>query len=122
MPIVRRIAFLLSAVTSLTAYDHSALADTGPCSSIEYERAKYAVCEVDLLKHTVQTLLEPIRRDSLMAIYPPCRALSKAGQAGCYSPPTPACSMPTSSLWACTWNRGANSCTQTSSPAEAIFT
>ena len=54
MPIVRRIAFLLSAVTSLTAYDHSALADTGPCSSIEYERAKYAVCEVDLHKHTVR--------------------------------------------------------------------
>ena len=54
MPIVRRIAFLLSAVTSLTVYDHSALADTGPCSSIEYERAKYAVCEVDLHKHTVR--------------------------------------------------------------------
>ena len=121
MPIVRRIAFLLSAVTSLTAYDHSALADTGPCSSIEYERAKYAVCEVDLHKHTVR-LIGTDQTGLLMAIYPPCRALSKAGQAGCYSPPTPACSMPTSSLWACTWNRGANSCTQTSSPAEAIFT
>jgi uncharacterized protein YigE (DUF2233 family) len=54
MPIVRRIAFLLAAVTSLTVYDYSALADTGPCRSIEYERAAYAVCEVDLHKHTVQ--------------------------------------------------------------------
>ena len=54
MPIVRRIAFLLAAVTSLTAYDHSALADTGPCRSIEYERAAYAICEVDLHKHTVR--------------------------------------------------------------------
>ena len=54
MPVERRIAFLLAAVTSLTAYDHSALADTGPCHSIEYERAVYAVCEVDLHKHTVR--------------------------------------------------------------------
>ena len=43
MPIVKRIAFLLAAV-----------ADTGPCHSIEYERAVYAVCEVDLRKHTVR--------------------------------------------------------------------
>ena len=54
MPIVRRIAFLLAAVTSLTAYDHSSLADTGPCRSIEYERSAYAICEVDLHKHTVR--------------------------------------------------------------------
>jgi uncharacterized protein YigE (DUF2233 family) len=54
MPIVKRIAFLLAAVTSLTAYDHSALADPGPCHSIEYERAVYAVCEVDLHKQTVR--------------------------------------------------------------------
>jgi uncharacterized protein YigE (DUF2233 family) len=54
MLIVRRIAFLLAAVTSLIAYDHSALADTGPCRSVEYERAAYAVCEVDLHKHTVR--------------------------------------------------------------------
>ena len=54
MPIVKRIAFLLATVTSLTAYDHSALAYTGPCHSIEYERAAYAVCEVDLHKHTVR--------------------------------------------------------------------
>ena len=54
MPIVRRIAFLLAAVTSLTAYDHSGLADTGPCRSIEYERAAFAFCEVDLHKHTVR--------------------------------------------------------------------
>jgi uncharacterized protein YigE (DUF2233 family) len=54
MPIVKRIAFLLAAVTSLTAYDHSALADPGPCHSIEYERAVYAVCGVDLHKQTVR--------------------------------------------------------------------
>jgi uncharacterized protein YigE (DUF2233 family) len=54
MPIVTRIAFLLAAVTSLTAYDHSALANPGPCHSTEYERAMYAVCEVDLHKHTVR--------------------------------------------------------------------
>jgi uncharacterized protein YigE (DUF2233 family) len=44
----------LAATASLTAYDHSALADTGPCRSIEYERAAYAICEVDLHKHTVR--------------------------------------------------------------------
>jgi uncharacterized protein YigE (DUF2233 family) len=55
VPIVGRIVLLLAAaVTSLIAYDHSALADTGPCRSIEYERAIYAVCEVDLHKHTVR--------------------------------------------------------------------
>jgi uncharacterized protein YigE (DUF2233 family) len=55
MPIVRRIVFLLAAaVTSLIAYDHSALADIGPCRSIEYERAIYAICEVDLHKHMVR--------------------------------------------------------------------
>jgi hypothetical protein len=54
MPSVRRIAFLQAAVTSLIAYDRSALADIGPCRSIAYERALYAVCEVDLHKHTVR--------------------------------------------------------------------
>ena len=54
MPLGKRIAFLLAAVTSLTACDHGALADTGPCHSIEYERAAYAVCEVDLRNHTVR--------------------------------------------------------------------
>jgi uncharacterized protein YigE (DUF2233 family) len=54
MPLGKRIAFLLAAVTSLTAYEHSALADTGPCHSIKYARAAYAVCEVDLHKHAVR--------------------------------------------------------------------
>ena len=44
----------LAAVTSLNAYDHSALADTGPCRSMEYERATYTICEVDVHKHTVR--------------------------------------------------------------------
>jgi uncharacterized protein YigE (DUF2233 family) len=52
-PIVRKIAFLLAAAASLTAYDHSALADAGPCR-LEYERAAYAICEVDLHKHTIR--------------------------------------------------------------------
>ena len=53
MPIVRRIVFLLAAVTSLAA-DNGALAETGPCHSMEFERAEYAICEVDLHKHTVR--------------------------------------------------------------------
>jgi uncharacterized protein YigE (DUF2233 family) len=53
MPIVRRIVFLLAAVTSLAA-DNGALAETGPCHSMEFERADYAICEVDLHKHTVR--------------------------------------------------------------------
>jgi hypothetical protein len=41
MHTVRSIAFLLAAVTSLTANDNGALADTGPCHLLEFERAKY---------------------------------------------------------------------------------
>jgi uncharacterized protein YigE (DUF2233 family) len=54
MRIVRRVAFLLAAITSLTADDNRALADTGPCHSMEFERAEYAICEIDLHKHTVR--------------------------------------------------------------------
>jgi uncharacterized protein YigE (DUF2233 family) len=53
MPIVRRIVFLLAAVTSLAA-DNGAMADTGPCHSMEYERTAYIICEVDLRRHTVR--------------------------------------------------------------------
>jgi len=53
MPIVRRIVFFLAAVMSLAA-DNGALAETGPCHSMEFERAEYAICEVDLHKHTVR--------------------------------------------------------------------
>src|SRR5262249_11649229 len=45
--------FLLAAVTSLAA-DNGALAETGPCHSMEFERAEYAISEVDLHKHTVR--------------------------------------------------------------------
>jgi len=48
MPKVRTIAFLLLAATGLTAHNNSALAETGPCRSMEYERGAYAICEVDL--------------------------------------------------------------------------
>ena len=54
MRTVRRIAFLLAAAAGLTAYDHSALADTGPCQSMEFERAAYTICKVDLHNHTVR--------------------------------------------------------------------
>src|ERR1700686_2856296 len=54
MRIVRRFAFFLAVAANLTAYDHSALADTGPCHSVEYERAAYTICEVDLHRHTVR--------------------------------------------------------------------
>ena len=54
MRIVRRIAFLLAVTASLTAYDHSALADTGPCHSMQFECAAYTICKVDLHNHTVR--------------------------------------------------------------------
>jgi uncharacterized protein YigE (DUF2233 family) len=54
MHIVRRIAFLLAAVTSLTADHNGALAETGSCHSMEFERAEYTICEVDLHKDTVR--------------------------------------------------------------------
>ena len=41
-----------------------------------------------------------------MRIFPLCRAILKAGQGGCCSLPTPACSTQSSSLWACTWSEG----------------
>ena len=54
MLIVRRIALLLAAATGLAAHSSGALADTGPCHSMEYERAAYTICEVDLHRHTVR--------------------------------------------------------------------
>ena len=53
-PIVRRIAFLLAGATGLAAHTDGALADTGPCHSMEYEHAAYIICEVDLRRHTVR--------------------------------------------------------------------
>jgi uncharacterized protein YigE (DUF2233 family) len=54
MLIVRRIALLLAAATGLAAHSNGALADTGPCHSMEYELAAYTICEVDLHRHTVR--------------------------------------------------------------------
>ncbi|HEY7230959.1 MAG TPA: hypothetical protein VH558_11365 [Pseudolabrys sp.] len=51
---MRRIAFLLAAATILAVPGNDVLADSGPCYSMEYERSAYAVCEVDLRKHTVR--------------------------------------------------------------------
>ena len=53
-PIARRIAFLLAGATGLAAHTDGALADTGPCHSMESERATYTICEVDLRRHTVR--------------------------------------------------------------------
>src|SRR6266550_3838779 len=57
-----------------------------------------------------------------MRISPPCRELWKARQANCYSPPTPACSIRSSSRWDSMSNRDASSRTPTQGPATAIFT
>jgi uncharacterized protein YigE (DUF2233 family) len=55
MPIVRRTAFLLAAAaTGLAAHSNGAFANSGPCHSMEYERAAYTICEVDLHRHTVR--------------------------------------------------------------------
>jgi uncharacterized protein YigE (DUF2233 family) len=47
-------AFLLAAATSLAAHNNSALAETRPCHSMEYERSAYTICEVDLRKQTIR--------------------------------------------------------------------
>jgi len=48
------INFLLAAATSLAAHNNSALAETQPCRSMQYERNAYTICEVDLRKHIVR--------------------------------------------------------------------
>jgi uncharacterized protein YigE (DUF2233 family) len=53
MPEARTIAFL-TAVISLAAHNNSALGETRPCRSMEYERNAYTICEVDLRNHTVR--------------------------------------------------------------------
>jgi hypothetical protein len=68
---VRRIAFLLVAAAGLTNHTDRASADTGPCHSMEFERAEYAICEVDLHKHTVRLKW---KRSLPMSISPRCRA------------------------------------------------
>src|SRR2546423_7538526 len=49
----RTIAFL-TAVISLAAHNNSALGETRPCRSMEYERTASTICEVDLRNHTVR--------------------------------------------------------------------
>ena len=121
MPIVRRIAFLLAATPSLTAYDHSALADTGPCSSIEYERAH--TLSARLIFTSTRFGYIGTGQTGLLVAYFSGLPRSLEGGTGRLLFATNA-GMFDSNLKpvACPWNRGANSCTQTSSPAEAIFT
>src|SRR5260370_38593380 len=52
MPKARTIAFLLAAAS--LAPNSSALAETQPCRSMEYERNAYTICEIDLRKHTIR--------------------------------------------------------------------
>src|SRR5262249_425023 len=52
--IVRRIAFLFAAATGLAAHTDRALADAGPCQSMQHDRSAYAICEVDLRRPTVR--------------------------------------------------------------------
>jgi uncharacterized protein YigE (DUF2233 family) len=54
MPKERTIAFIVAVATSLAAHHNSAVAETQPCRTTEYERNAYIICEVDLLKHTVR--------------------------------------------------------------------
>ena len=53
-PVARRIAFLLAAATGLSVHSNAALADAGTCHSMQYERAAYTICDVDLRRHTVR--------------------------------------------------------------------
>jgi uncharacterized protein YigE (DUF2233 family) len=46
--------FGMAAAISLTAHINSALGETRPCRSMEYERNAYTICEVDLRNHTVR--------------------------------------------------------------------
>jgi uncharacterized protein YigE (DUF2233 family) len=49
----RTIALLAAALT-VAAHNNSALAETRPCLSTEYERNAYIICEADLRKHTLR--------------------------------------------------------------------
>jgi len=61
MPNVRTTTFLLAAATSVVV-DYSALADSQPCRSMDYERNAYTICEVDLGKHTVRGTSQRVAR------------------------------------------------------------
>ena len=53
-PVVKTIAFFSAAATGLAVYGNAVLGDAGPCHSMQYERAAYTVCEVDLRRHTIR--------------------------------------------------------------------
>jgi uncharacterized protein YigE (DUF2233 family) len=52
-PVVKTIASFSAAATGLAVHGNAALGDAGPCHSMQYERAAYTVCEVDLRRHTI---------------------------------------------------------------------
>jgi hypothetical protein len=106
----RTIAFLLAAVTSLAAHNNSALAETRPCRSVEYERSAYTICEVDPRKQTIRLYWK--RSDGTPYAYLSALPRALEGEAGILLlPQTPACSIRPSSLWGFMWKRDESSCT-----------
>jgi len=77
--VLGNLSFLLAAATSLAAHNNSALAETRPCRSMEYERNAYIICEVDLRKQGGQALLEAVRRDSLCVSLGPAASSGRRG-------------------------------------------
>jgi len=53
-PKPRAIAFLIAVAASLAAHKNSAMAETQPCRTLDFERNAYIVCEVDLSRQTVR--------------------------------------------------------------------
>ena len=53
-PVTKTIAFFSAAVTALAVQGNAALGDAEPCRSMQYERAAYTICEVDLRRHTIK--------------------------------------------------------------------
>jgi uncharacterized protein YigE (DUF2233 family) len=54
MPKPKTITFLLAAATSIGVHNDSGLAEAQPCSSMQYERNPYTICEVDLRKQMLR--------------------------------------------------------------------
>jgi uncharacterized protein YigE (DUF2233 family) len=53
-PPAAKISLFLAVATALAAFSNRALADTGPCRSVQYERSAYTVCVLDPQKHIVR--------------------------------------------------------------------
>jgi uncharacterized protein YigE (DUF2233 family) len=78
--LLRTIAFLLAAATSLAAHINGTLAETQPCRSMEYERHAYTICEVDLRQHTIRLYWK--RPDGSPYVYLSALPRALQGEAG----------------------------------------